>query len=204
LNRQTFVERFVQGQLNKPEPDFPLAINGTQAAVLLPVVCHPDEVTLLFTERTSHLKHHAGQISFPGGKKDHRDPNLLFTAIRETHEEIGLKVSPNQIIGNLPAYRTISAFEVFPFIGLIDPDPLLKPNQNEVASTFEIPITFLLNKNNHFTHWFERSKQRWPVYFIHWQDKQIWGATAAFIRNLANICEGYVPVNCCYTVYMNS
>jgi 8-oxo-dGTP pyrophosphatase MutT (NUDIX family) len=186
MNKSAFLKGFHHVRQIRAEHDYPLREPGRPAAVLIPIIQHPQHLSVLFTERAAHLKHHGGQISFPGGKQEVYDANLLATALRESQEEIGLKPEDVEIVGQLPRYRTVSRYEVLPYIGFI-PAPLsLQLDHNEVASTFEVPLNYLLDKNNHLIHWVKRKNEQFPVYFIPWQDKHIWGATAAFVRNLAN------------------
>ena len=186
MNKAQFLEHFHHAKLVAPEADFPLRAPGKPAAILMPIVDR-DELTMLFTHRAAHLKHHAGQISFPGGKQEQHDTTLVDTALRETEEEIGLDRQHIEIIGNLPPYRTISRFEVLPYIGTVSTGFELTLDHNEVDEVFEVPLAFLLDQQNHLTHWVERKGHRHPVYFIPWQDKNIWGATAAFVRTLSNL-----------------
>ncbi|GGO72563.1 CoA pyrophosphatase [Bowmanella pacifica] len=186
--KSEFLNRFHHVRQVGGEADFPLRRPGSPAAVLMPII-ERDELTLLFTRRASHLKHHAGQVSFPGGRQEQSDTDLLDTALRETREEIGIDTSNVEIVGQLPRYRTISGYEVTPFIGLLPPPKVLVPDHNEVASVFEVPLSYLMNKQNHMIHVAERRGIPHPVYFIHWQNQHIWGATAAFVRNLANHLE---------------
>lgn len=186
MNKEEFLDRFHHVKVVLPEADYPLRKPGKPAAVLLPIVEREEQLTVLFTQRAAHLKHHAGQVSFPGGKKEPGDDDLLSTALRETDEEIGLAHQHINVIGNLPPYRTVSKFEVVPYIALVSPPFELQLDHNEVAEVFEVPLGYLMDQNNHLIHWVERKKQRHPIYFIPWQDKNIWGATAAFVRHLSN------------------
>lgn len=186
MNKQQFLNQFHHVRQIVPEHDYPLRDAGRPAAVLIPIIEYGDTLTVLFTVRASHLKHHGGQISFPGGKQELSDNNLVHTALRETHEEIGILPDQVQIVGQLPRYRTISQYEVVPFIGFISQPISLQLDANEVAQTFEVPLSYLLDQNNHLIHWVKRKNTQYPVYFIPWQDKNIWGATAAFVRNLTN------------------
>jgi 8-oxo-dGTP pyrophosphatase MutT (NUDIX family) len=186
VNKKEFLGKFYHARQITPESDYPLPKAGKPAAVLLPIIEHKEQISMLFTLRAKHLKHHAGQVSFPGGKQESSDRNLLATALRETREEIGLPEEGVEIIGNLPRYRTISRFEVLPFIGFITPPINLTLDKNEVDSVFEVPLDYLLDQNNHLIHWVQRKDQRYPIYFIPWQGNNIWGATAAFVRTLSN------------------
>lgn len=189
MDKLLFLQQFHHIRQIIPEHDYQLGVAGRPAAVLVPIIEREQGLSVLFTIRASHLKHHGGQISFPGGKQELSDPDLAYTALRETEEEIGILPAQVTIIGQLPRYRTISQYEVIPFIGFVDPCFDLKLDYNEVAETFEVPLSYLLNKNNHLIHWVNRKNQHYPVYFIPWQNKNIWGATAAFIRNLSNHFE---------------
>ena len=186
MNKAEFLNQFHHAHQVRTESDYPLKSAGKPAAVLLPIVDRKESLTMLFTQRAKHLKHHAGQVSFPGGKQEQSDKTLLDTALRETEEEIGLNREWVEVIGNLPRYRTVSRYEVVPYISFVRPDFTLTLDENEVAGTFEVPLDFLLDPSNHLIHWVERGGQRHPIYFIPWQDKTIWGATAAFVRNLSN------------------
>ena len=186
MNKLQFLNQFHHARQIIPEHDYPLRDIARPAAVLVPIIEHETDMSVLFTVRASHLKHHGGQISFPGGKQETSDPDLIFTALRETHEEIGIEPAQVEIIGQLPRYRTISRYEVVPYIGFVRGPINLLLDPNEVAATFEVPLAYLLDKNNHLIHWVKRKDTQYPIYFIPWQDKNIWGATAAFVRNLAN------------------
>ncbi len=186
MTKDDFLDRFHHAKMVLPEADYPLRAPGKPAAVLLPIIERQEELTVLFTQRAAHLKHHAGQVSFPGGKKESEDNDLLATALRETQEEIGLDARHIKVVGNLPIYRTVSKFEVVPYIALVSPTFELKLDKNEVAEVFEVPLSYLMDQNNHLIHWVERKRQRHPIYFIPWQNKNIWGATAAFVRHLSN------------------
>lgn len=186
MTRDDFLQKFQHLQRISPEADYPLRVPGKPAAVLMPVVEREEGLTLLFTRRAGHLKHHAGQVSFPGGKQEPSDPTLVETALRETEEEIGLSRDHIQIIGQLPQYRTVSKFVVSPYIAMVTPPFSLEIDRNEVDTVFEVPLTYALDQKNHLIHWVERKQRRHPIYFIPWQDIHIWGATAAFVRNLSN------------------
>lgn len=185
MTKEEFLSRFHHIRHVTAEPDFPLGKRGRPAAVLIPLVAHT-QLTMLFTRRAAHLKQHGGQVSFPGGRQESHDPDLLTTALRETQEEIGLPPDAVDIIGQLMPYRTVSGYEVTPYIGLVNPPLTLSPDTNEVAAIFEVPMHYLMDKRNHNVHVVNRNGYAHPIYFIQWQQQHIWGATAAFVRNLAN------------------
>lgn len=155
------------------------------AAVLVPVVKRPSGLTILFTKRASHLRHHPRQISFPGGKKDLEDSSLTATAIRETFEEIGIGAEYITPLGWLPEHHTITNFSVFPLVALVEQKIELDINQDEVADVFEFPLNHFLQRNNHFTLHPHRQGQTHAVHFMPVGDKVIWGATAAILDKLA-------------------
>ena len=186
MDKAQFLTRFHHAKQINSEADFPLKEQGKPAAVLLPIMEYNHELTVLFTVRARHLKHHAGQVSFPGGKQESYDGSLVETALRETYEEVGLSPNKVQIVGNLPLYRTLSRYEVIPYIGFVSAPTNLTLDKNEVESTFEVPLSFLMDQRNHLIHWVKRKNGQFPIYFIPWQQHNIWGATAAFVRNLSN------------------
>lgn len=186
MNKQEFIRRFQHPRRVLPEADFPLVGPGKPAAVLIPIIERADALTVLFTQRALHLKNHPGQVSFPGGKQEESDTDLAHTALRETQEEIGIAADKITLLGNLPKFRTVSRFEVTPFVSLVQPEFKLILDRNEVDNVFEVPLVHLLDKNNHLIHWVKRNGKRHPIYFISWQEKTIWGATASFIRLLSN------------------
>ncbi|WP_088329002.1 CoA pyrophosphatase [Lacimicrobium sp. SS2-24] len=185
MNKSTFLHQFYNVRQVQYEPDYPLNKPGYPAAVLMPLI-NREQMTMLFTRRASHLRHHGGQVSFPGGRMELQDDNLLAAALRETEEEIGIDKEQVEIIGQLGCYRTISGFEVTPYIGIIEPPLALRQDHNEVASIFEVPLSYLMNRDHHMVHYAQRRGHHHPIYFIHWQQQHIWGATAAFVRNLSN------------------
>lgn len=189
MNKQEFLNRFYHLRLTQSEPDYPLPAPGKPAAVLIPLINHNKQLNVLFTLRARHLKHHGGQISFPGGKQEPIDYDLIDTALRETEEEIGLNRNHIEIIGQLTRYRTVSRYEVTPYIGLVDSPQELILDPNEVDEVFEVPLAHLMEQQNHRIHWVQRHGLNYPIYFIQWQDKNIWGATAAFVRNLSHLIK---------------
>jgi 8-oxo-dGTP pyrophosphatase MutT (NUDIX family) len=186
MDKAQFLTRFHHAKQVNIEPDYPLKELGKPAAVLLPILEYSNELTVLFTVRSLHLKHHAGQVSFPGGKQEPTDSSLVETALRETHEEVGLCPSKVEIVGRLPLYRTVSRYEVIPYVGFVSAPTSLTLDKNEVHSTFEVPLSFLMDQQNHLIHWVKRKNGQFPIYFIPWKQHNIWGATAAFVRNLSN------------------
>lgn len=161
----------------------------TAAAVLIPVVGHPGELTVLFTQRTQHLKSHSGQVSFPGGRVEPGDAGVEFTALREAKEEIGLAADRVEILGRLPDYHTRTGFRVAPVIGLVAPPLALAPDPREVEAVFEVPLAFLLDERNRERRTREFQGLSVGFYVYEYQGHVIWGATAGMLVNLHKMLE---------------
>ena len=157
----------------------------TPAAVLFPIVIREGKQTVLLTQRTAHLKDHAGQISFPGGRVEPEDVSPSHTALRETEEEIGLSRERIEILGFLPEYRTGTGFRVTPVVALVLPPFDLLPDPFEVAEVFEVPLAFLLDPANHQQHSLHYRGALRNYFAMPYGDYFIWGATAGMIRSLS-------------------
>ncbi len=156
----------------------------TPAAVLFPIVLREAGHTVLLTQRTAHLRDHAGQISFPGGRVELDDLSPVHTALRETEEEIGLPRERIEVLGFLPEYRTGTGFRVTPVVGLVQPPFVLHPDPFEVAEVFEVPLAFLLDPDNHQDHSMHYRGALRHFFAMPYGDYFIWGATAGMIRSL--------------------
>jgi 8-oxo-dGTP pyrophosphatase MutT (NUDIX family) len=153
------------------------------AAVLVGVVAR-DEPMVLLTQRAVHLKDHAGQISFPGGKIDPGDVSPMAAALREADEEIGLAADRIEPIGYLDLYLTTFGFRIVPLVARVAPEFALSLNRNEVDDAFEVPLAFLMSPENH-----HRKSREWNgltrhFYEMPFGERYIWGATAGILRNL--------------------
>jgi 8-oxo-dGTP pyrophosphatase MutT (NUDIX family) len=157
---------------------------STVAAVLIPVIAHPQGLTVLFTQRTAHLRSHSGQVSFPGGRAEPGDASAEFTALRETEEEIGLRPAAVEVLGRLPDYRTRTGYRVTPVVGLLVPPIAFRPDPHEVAEIFEVPLVFLLDERNRQRRTREFQGQQVGYYVFEYGEKVIWGATAGMLVNL--------------------
>ena len=152
------------------------------AAVLVAITDRP-EPGLILTLRREHLRTHAGQVAFPGGRMDPGE-DAVAAALREAHEEIFLNPAEVEIVGWIDPYRTVTSYSVTPVIGVIPPDLPLEPHEHEVADWFEAPLAFVLDPDNQIRRSaLFRGRER-HYYEILWQDRRIWGATAAMIVNL--------------------
>lgn len=157
----------------------------TPAAVLFPIVVRDAGHTVMLTQRTAHLRDHAGQISFPGGRVEADDLSPTHTALRETEEEVGLSRERVEILGFLPEYRTGTGFRVTPVVGLVHPPFDLQPDPFEVAEVFEVPLAFLLDPANHQRHEMHYRGALRQYFAMPYGDYFIWGATAGMIRSLS-------------------
>lgn len=159
------------------------------ASVLFGLIARDDGLHVLLTKRTEHLRHHAGQISFPGGRIEPSDANPAHAALREANEEIGLDASSIRVLGYLEPMLTITGFRVYPVVALIQPDYNAVPDGIEVAELFEAPLALFLNPaNEHALQIMLHGKPRYLTEF-HWQHFRIWGATATMLVNLRNRLE---------------
>jgi 8-oxo-dGTP pyrophosphatase MutT (NUDIX family) len=155
-----------------------------EAAVLVPVVARRPEVTVLLTQRTAHLKAHSGQIAFPGGKIEGSDATPVEAALREAEEEIGMPPALVTPISLLDLHNTGTGFRIVPVLSLVDPSFTPFPDPNEVADVFEVPLSFLMQEQNHIRHLREWKDRRILFYAMEYENRFIWGATAAMLRNL--------------------
>ncbi len=157
------------------------------AAVLLGLVDRPSEPHIILTQRTAHLRDHAGQISLPGGRLEAVDGGPADAALREAFEEIGLVPGKVELLGGLRHYDTITGFRIHPVVGWIEPPVALTPDPYEVAEVFELPLSFALDARNHRRDSYERNGERRHFYVLPYQDRYIWGATAGILVNFARL-----------------
>lgn len=153
------------------------------AAVLIPIVDHP-EPTVLLTQRSPHLADHAGQIAFPGGKIDATDASPRDAALREAEEEVGLDRAFVDPLGYLGVYGTSFGFRILPTVARVRPGFSLRINRSEVDDAFEVPLAFLMNPSNHQLHAREFRGVERTYYAMPFAERYIWGATAGILRVL--------------------
>jgi len=164
-----------------------------RASVLIPLLESEGELFVLLTQRSEHLHSHAGQVSFPGGKQDTQDANSLETALRETHEEIGLPPEKVEIIGTLDQILSLHYYLVTPFVALIPDDFVPIPNTGEIEAVFKVPLTFFMNGDNHWTEEFKTPIATVLAHHFDFQGYDIWGLTAKLILRLLEIGLGHLP-----------
>ena len=162
----------------------------TPAAVLVPIVDHGEELTVLLTQRAADLKHHAGQISFPGGRIEAADRDVAAAALREAQEEIGLEPGHARIVGYLPDHLIISGFRVTPVVAFLSPPLELVLDRTEVTEVFEVPLPFILDPANHKARRRQIGEGEIEVYDIPFEVRNIWGATAGMLLTLRRVLTG--------------
>ncbi|HZU51659.1 MAG TPA: CoA pyrophosphatase [Sphingomicrobium sp.] len=167
------------------EGDFPeLRRRANVEAAVLIAITERDEPGVILTVRREHLRTHAGQIAFPGGRVDPGEDKVQ-AALREAHEEVGLDPQLVEVAGAIEAYRTVTGYVITPVVGAVPPDLPLRPHEHEVAELFEAPLGYVLDPANHkrVSALFQGRTRYY--YEIIWNNRRIWGATAAMIVNLS-------------------
>ena len=170
-----------------PPPRWPVALQRKltrdlmAAAVLIPIITREASLSVLLTERSPDLKHHAGQISFPGGRMDAADRDIRATALRETQEEVGIDPANVEIIGYLDPNPTVTGYAVTPVVALVDLQQELIIDPLEVKSVFEVPLPFLLDEGNQKSAEREFEGVMVPIAEFNFGQYRIWGATASML-----------------------
>ncbi|MBO9581989.1 MAG: CoA pyrophosphatase [Sphingobium sp.] len=171
--------------VDRPEPEGPF----TPAAVLIAITDRPAP-GILFTLRHAGLRQHSGQVAFPGGRLDPGDADAVAAALREAEEEIALPPHVVEVIGRSDTFRTGTGFAIEPIIGIVPPDLPLRPADGEVEAIFEVPLDYLFDAANRELKTVDWQGGRRSYYEYLWQERRIWGVTAAILVNLARRLDG--------------
>ncbi len=161
------------------------AAQGIPAAVLIGLLGHPEGPSIILTQRTADLNNHPAEISLPGGRVEADDDGPAGAALREAFEEIGLAPERVEILGCLPPHETVTGFQVYPFVGWIEPPVEFEPDRREVAEIFEVPLSFVLDPANHHRGSIVQAGPRRHFYVLPYPGRRIWGATAGILVELA-------------------
>jgi 8-oxo-dGTP pyrophosphatase MutT (NUDIX family) len=164
-----------------------LPLAPAAAAVLIPIVDRPDGLTVLLTQRSRDLRHHAGQIAFPGGRVEPADEGPVAAALRESAEEIGLAAGCVEVLGFLDDHLVMTGYRVTPVVGLVGPGFALRIDPTEVAAVFEVPLAFVLDPANHRLRGRPLGDAVVEVYEMPYGEHHIWGATAGMLTSLARL-----------------
>ena len=156
------------------------------AGVLILLIERDNEINVVLTQRTAHLHDHAGQISFPGGRHEQTDTDIVATALRESAEEIGTDTRLIEVVGSLPNYVTVTAYEITPVVARSSPQ-VFTCDPFEVADAFEVPLAHILDDANWRRDSFMREGQRREYWAVPYRERYIWGATAGMLRTLREV-----------------
>lgn len=178
------VDDFGDHRFNPQHPRLNLHPTLRSAAVLIPLVEHRDEATVILTKRAETLRNHTGQVAFPGGRIDEEDGSPEAAALREADEEIGLTPDRVEILGRMPDYVSGSGYRIAPVLGVVQPGFSLSINENEVDAAFEVPLRFLMDPANHHRSSRFWNDREWFFYDMEHGGQRIWGVTAGIIRTL--------------------
>lgn len=166
-----------------------LASDLTPAGVLIPVLQRSQTLSVLLTQRSANLKNHAGQISFPGGRMESADRDIVHTALRETHEEVGIAPNSVAVIGVLEPMPTVTGYAVTPVIGIVAGPYAITVDHAEVEFAFEVPLEFLLDECNQRAAERDFLGHKVPIVEFRYDGRRIWGATAHMLVQLREMIK---------------
>lgn len=172
-----------------PDAKVPLERKLRPAGVLAPLIETDGGLSLLLTKRSAALKHHPGQISFPGGKQDEGDADVIAAALREAHEEIGLHPDNVEVLGTLPPHETVTSFHVTPVIGFVTSPFTIVPEPGEVEEVFAVPLDHVLDPANYLVEARQWRGQMRHYFVVPYGPYYIWGATARMLRAWTEIIQ---------------
>ncbi len=185
MTKEEFIQRFQMQALPPSANQFRYTHQLKSAAVLIPIISNQNQLDVLLTKRASHLNHHPGQISFPGGKVEPFDFDIKATALRETEEEIGLQSTYIDVIGQLQRYQTLSGYEITPVVAIVADNRSYQIDENEVSEIFQVPLSHFLQRQHHIQVPVYYQGKHHNVHFMPYQQYNIWGATAAILHDLS-------------------
>ncbi|NVM55733.1 MAG: CoA pyrophosphatase [Candidatus Helarchaeota archaeon] len=187
------LEELIQRTIGKRKPLVLDPPEFRHSAVLMPIFSEGDTIKFILTKRAESLKHHKGEISFPGGGQEKEDKDLVETALRETEEEVGVKREQIKVLGRIDDLFTITRYIITPFVGIIYENVECCSNDAEVAELLYVPLDlFLSNEKFHEKSWI-RNGTNYPLYYYFWKDYEIWGATAYIINQFIEIVFNFQP-----------
>jgi 8-oxo-dGTP pyrophosphatase MutT (NUDIX family) len=182
-----WIARLAQEQADALRLHMPASL--ARAAVMVPLVEHPDGFTVLLTQRAGHLKNHPGQISFPGGRIEPGDAGPWEAALRETHEEIGLAPEHATLAGYLRDHLVLTGYRITPVVAFVCPGFELRLDVTEVEDVFEVPLAFVLDPENHVPRMRSFAGHDFLTHDIPYLDRHIWGATAGMLLSLYELLK---------------
>ncbi|QJD60484.1 CoA pyrophosphatase [Pseudomonas sp. gcc21] len=170
-----------------------------EAAVLIPITCVHNEPEIILTLRSKRLSTHSGEVAFPGGRRDPGDVDLQFTALRETHEEIGLSPELIDVVGPMDSLVSRFGIKVTPYVGILPDVFELTPNADEIEEIFRVPVSYLLEDPREMTHRIDYEGRSWYVPSYRYEGFKIWGLTALMLTELMNVAfDANIPLSIPY------
>lgn len=170
-----------------------------EAGVLIPITCVHNQPEIILTLRSKRLSTHSGEVAFPGGRRDPGDVDLQFTALRETHEEIGLRPELIDVIGPMDSLVSRFGIKVTPYVGIVPEVYELTPNADEIEEIFTVPVRYLLEDPREMTHRIDYEGRSWYVPSYRYEGFKIWGLTALMLTELMNVAfDANIPLSIPY------